>query len=166
MLAFAVAMPVAPVVATAASASSGSHAVVASHGNDDPAGSESGDDNSGKKGAGENKGKHKQKGKKAHAKFNLGGRLTAVDAAAGTVTFRVHGGKFKALRGTDLTVTLADGARVRRNGSAATLADLVAGDHVRAKGVRAGDEWTAARVHAESRDHHAEPGDDSPSDSA
>jgi hypothetical protein len=147
VLAFAIAMPVAPMAATAASASTGSRVVAASHGNDDPAGDDAG--------------KHKQKGKKAHAKFNLGGGITAVDAAAGTVTFRVHGGKFKALRKTELTVTVADGARVRRNGAVVTLADLVVGDHVRVKGVRGTDGvWTANRVTAEARDNQAEPGDD------
>jgi hypothetical protein len=151
MLALAVALPVAPVAATAASASTGSHAVVASHGSDDPAGHDNG--------------KHKQKGKKAHVKFNLGGHITAVDAVAGTVTFKVHGGKFKALRGTELTVTVAEGARVRRNGDAVTLADLVVGDHVRAKGVRGTDgAWTANRVTAEGPQQDDAPGDDTPGD--
>jgi hypothetical protein len=148
LLALAVAVPVSPVVAGAASAATTSHARLAPHGSDDGAGHSA---------------NHKS-GKKAHTKFNLGGRITAVDAAAGSVTFRVHGGKFKALRGTELTVTAADGARIRRNGGAVTLADLVVGDHVRAKGVRDSDVWTAARINAEARHHQAEPGDDNGSD--
>jgi hypothetical protein len=103
--------------------------------------------------------------KQARAKFNLGGRLTAVDAAAGTVTFRVHGGKFKAVRGTELTVVVADGARVRRNEAAATLADFQVGDRVRAKGVRLDGVWTAKRVKAESPGFHDDDaGDDSGDD--
>ncbi len=101
---------------------------------------------SGKEKAGKAK---KQKAKKARAKFNLGGRLTAVDPEAGSVTFRVHGGQVKSVRGTELTVVLAEDARVRRNDAAATLADFQIGDKVRAKGVRAHGVWTAKRVKAE-----------------
>jgi hypothetical protein len=158
MLALTVALPVAPVAATAAFATSHSNAVVTSHGDDDPAGH-----HSGRNGKSDDKGKHGQKGKKAHVKFNLGGRVTAV--AADSVTFKVHGGKFKALRGTDLTVAVADGARVRRNGVAVTPADLVVGDHVRAKGVRGADgTWTANRVTAEARHQKPAPGDDNGGD--
>ena len=95
------------------------------------------------------KAKAAKKAKKAQkALFNLGGRLTAVDAGAGTVTFTVHGGQIKALRGESLTVTLAEGARVLRNDGPATLADFVVGDKVRAKGTRAGDVFSAKRVKA------------------
>lgn len=141
MLGLALALPLAPVVTTTASAETASVAQVASHGDgkDDRA----------------DKGKKKQKGKKAKkasAKFNLGGRLTAVDAEAGTVTFRVHGGKIKSVRGTELTVVVGEGARVRRNDAAATLADFQVGDKVRAKGTRAEGVWTASRVKAEAPD--------------
>lgn len=156
MLALAVALPLAPVVTPAASAGSGAVVRVAPHGGDDGAKHDRAD-----------KSKHKQKGEQARAKFNLGGRLTAVDAEAGTVTFRVHGGKFKAVRGTELTVIVADGARVRRNEAAATLADFQVGDRVRAKGVRVDGAWTAKRVKAESPGfHHDDAGDDSPDDSS
>ncbi|MDX6300152.1 MAG: hypothetical protein QOF53_1366 [Nocardioidaceae bacterium] len=141
MLALAIAMPVAPIVATSATASPGSVASVVSHPNDGGTGHAGKD-------VGQDSGKQKP-GKNAHAKFNLGGRITAVDALAGTVTFRVHGGKFKALRGTELTVSVADGARVRRNHSAATLADFQIGDKVRAKGVQLDGVWTAKRIQAE-----------------
>ncbi|HUR75682.1 MAG TPA: hypothetical protein VMZ00_15480 [Sporichthya sp.] len=153
IVALAVALPVAPAVTTAASAASGSVVRVASHGHD-----------GGGKDDRADQGKHKQKGKKAHAKFNLGGRLTAVDPAAGTVTFRVHGGQVKAVRGTELTVVLAPDARVRRNDAAATLADFQVGDKVRAKGVRTADVWTANRVKAESpRSHTGDDGENSSS---
>lgn len=144
LLALAVAMPVAPVVATAASAAPASHSVAAPHGGDH-----------GK--AGKSHGKKDQ----AQRKFNLGGRLTAVDAAAGTATFRVHGGKFKALRGTELTVVLGDGARVWRNDVAATLADFQVGDQVRAKGLRVDDVWTATMFKGEGADPQTSPGDGS-----
>jgi hypothetical protein len=160
LLAVAVALPAAPALITSASASV---TQVASHGN--PGGGHSGK-------SAHDHGKHKQKGKKAHDSFNLGGTITAVDTTAGTVTFTVHGGKFKALRNTDLTVTATDSTRVRRNG-AATLADLAVGDHVRVKGNHTGDSWTASRITAEAPDTSdtpggddggttPEPGDDSP----
>lgn len=91
--------------------------------------------------------KQKQKGKKD---FNLGGRLIAVDVSANSVTFLVHGGKNKALRGTELTVLVADGARVRRNGAPAALADFAVGDKVRAKGKPVDGVFTASRVQARS----------------
>jgi len=156
MLALALALPVAPVVTTTASAETASVSQVAKHGDD-----------------GANKGKNKQKGKKAkkakkaQTKFNLGGRLTAVDAEAGTVTFRVHGGKIKSVRGTELTVVVAADARVRRNDAAATLADFQVGDKVRAKGSRVDGVWTASRVQAEAPDYVGDDsGDDSGSDSS
>lgn len=168
VLALALALPIAPVAATAASAHSGSVVRVAPHGSDDGPGHESGsgqDDRGKDRGKEDKQGKHKQKGKKARTKFNLGGRVTAVDVTAGTVTFRVHGGKFKALRKTELTVTVADGARVRHNDAAATLADFSVGDKVRAKGNKVDGVWTANRIKAESPGFHAEPGDDSGDDS-
>jgi hypothetical protein len=138
-LAVAMALPVLPVVSAAAAPNtSGAVAHVAKHGPDGAADDNGGNDHK------------KQKGKKAKREFNLGGRLTAVDATAHTVTFRVHGGKVKALRGTELTVVVADGARVRRDDAAATLADLAVGDKVRAKGKQVDGVYTASRVQAES----------------
>jgi hypothetical protein len=160
MLALAVTLPLAPVVTTTAAADTGSVVRLASHGSDDGGTDDrGGNDKSADRG--------KQKREQARAKFNLGGRLTAVDAEAGTVTFRVHGGKFKALRGTELTVLVADGARVRRNDAAATLADFQVGDKVRAKGLRLDGVWTAKRVKAESPGFHDDDsGDDSPDDNS
>jgi len=149
MLALAVALPAAPIVATAASAAPASHSVAAPHGSDGQ-----GSDHKSDKGKA---GKSHSKKEQAQRKFNLGGSLTAVDAVAGTATFRVHGGKFKALRGTELTVVLADGARVRRNDAAATLADFQVGDQVRAKGLRVDSVWTATMFKGEGAEPQPEP---------
>lgn len=64
-----------------------------------------------------------------HRVFVLGGEVAAVDAAAGTLTVLVHGGPYKLLRGTEVTVSVDPDAKVTREGEA-TLADLVVGDHV------------------------------------
>jgi hypothetical protein len=88
--------------------------------------------------------------KKAKIKFSLAGRLVSVDAGAGTLTFTVHGGK-KALRNTDLTVTVTPDTRIKRNGKAVALSALVAGDHVSIKGTHVDTTWTAKKVHAQAR---------------
>ncbi len=89
-----------------------------------------------------NKGKAKKKG---HSKvaFVHAGKVSAVDAEAGTVSFVVRGGQNKALRGCVLTVAVNADTKISRNGNAATLADLVAGDHVNVKGTSAKDATTA-----------------------
>jgi hypothetical protein len=89
--------------------------------------------------------------KPAKARFAAGGRLASVDVAAGTLTFRVQGGKDKALRRQLVTVTVADTAVVRRDGAVVGLGDLVAGDHVRVSGLRNASTFTVTRVAAESR---------------
>lgn len=59
----------------------------------------------------------------------LGGEVQSV--AGQILTFTVHGGRYKVLRGTDLTVIVAFDAKITKNETeGATLADLVAGDHV------------------------------------
>lgn len=75
---------------------------------------------------------------RAHSKrfFVLGGKVTAVTPAdptvagsTSTLTFTVHGGRYKELRGTDVTVTVLPDAKVTRDG----VVDLPAvqiGDHV------------------------------------
>jgi hypothetical protein len=73
----------------------------------------------------------------AHRSVVVGGRLVSAtsddplttDLNEGQVVLTVHGGRFKLLRGTDVTVVVDSTAKVTRDG-AATLADLVAGDHV------------------------------------
>ena len=79
----------------------------------------------------------------------VGGTVTAVDAAAGTLTLTVQGGRDKALRATSLTATLAQDARVQRGGRAATLADVLVGDRVQVEGVRTEAGCTAVRVVAQ-----------------
>lgn len=61
--------------------------------------------------------------------FVVGGEVTAVDATAGTLSFTVHGGRYKPLRDTVVTVNVAPDAKVTRDG-VATLADVLVGDHV------------------------------------
>lgn len=68
-----------------------------------------------------------------HRSIVLGGKVVsttaAVAAVPGSVTLVVHGSRFKALRGTTLTVTVTDTTKVTREGPA-TLADVLVGDHV------------------------------------
>lgn len=66
----------------------------------------------------------------------------ATAAVAGTVTFVVHGGRFKDLRGETVTASVADTAKVTRDGEA-VLTDLVAGDHVNVKWKRVDFSYTA-----------------------
>lgn len=89
------------------------------------------------------------------ARFVAAGRVVSADAAAGTLTFRVQGGKDKALRKQLLTVTAAPTAVVRRNGTVGTLADLVAGDHVKVSGMHTGTTYVALRVTADGIDDPA-----------
>lgn len=103
------------------------------------------------------KGKGQGKAKKhGHAKpsFVHAGKVNAVDATAGTVTFVVRGGQNKALRGCLLTVVVTATTKIQRDDVAATLADVVAGDHVNVKGGTTRDAvtgdvtYTATRVSA------------------
>ena len=80
--------------------------------------------------------------------FSYNGTLTAVDAAAGTVTIKVPGGGQKALRSAKLTLTVPASAAVRRNGAVATLGELVVGDKLQVKGDRVGTVHTVRRVSA------------------
>jgi hypothetical protein len=92
---------------------------------------------------------HAKPAKAVKVRFVAAGRLVSADAAAGTLTFRVQGGKDKALRKQLLTVTVASTTVVRRNGVLATLSDLVAGDHVNISGLRTGTAYAAVRVAVE-----------------
>ena len=80
--------------------------------------------------------------------FSYNGTLTALDAAAGTVTIKVPGGGQKALRSAKLTLTVPASAAVRRNGAVATLGELVVGDKLQVKGDRVGTVHTVRRVSA------------------
>jgi hypothetical protein len=95
--------------------------------------------------------------KKGHSKpaFVHAGKVTAVDATASTLTFVVHGGQVKALRGCTLTVVVTPDTKINRNDAAATLGDIAAGDHVNVKGTTTRDAttgdvtYTATRVSAD-----------------
>ena len=78
------------------------------------------------------------------ARFVAVGFVTAVDTAE--VTLDVKGGR-KSLRqlGT-VTVTAAEGAKVKLNGERVTLDALAAGDHVMVKGAKVGDVYLANKV--------------------
>jgi len=70
----------------------------------------------------------------AHRSFVLGGKVTAVSVAAtpdtaSTLTFVVHGGAYKALRGVEVTVDVPATAKVTRDG-VVELAAVLVGDHV------------------------------------
>lgn len=102
-----------------------------------------------------NKGKSEENKKKGKVKFALHG--TVVSVVDNQLTFTVKGGKFKKLRGTDLSVTVAADAKIVRNEETVLLAGVQAGDRVNVKGKRVkgelGDEaFTATRVKATSPD--------------
>ena len=53
----------------------------------------------------------------------------AVEGTPATLTFTVHGGRYKDLRGTDVTVTVLADAKVTRDG-VVDLSAVLVGDHV------------------------------------
>jgi hypothetical protein len=70
----------------------------------------------------------------AHRSFVLGGKVTAASVAAtpdvaSSLTFVVHGGAYKALRGVEVTVDVPATAKVTRDG-VVELAAVQVGDHV------------------------------------
>ena len=79
---------------------------------------------------------------KSHSHFTANGRVTAVGDTS--FTMHVKGGS-KDLHGTDVTVSLADNAKVRRDGAKAQLSDLQVGDWANAVGSRAEDGSLTAR---------------------
>jgi len=86
-------------------------------------------------------GTHANHGKsKTH--FTANGKVTAVDATS--FTMHVKGGS-KDLHSTDVTVTVTDTTKMRRNGVKATLADLQVGDKVNSHGARGEDGTLTAR---------------------
>lgn len=92
--------------------------------------------------------------------FVLGGKVTAVSLAdpavegsESTLTLAVHGGRYQALRHTEVTVTVAADAKVTRDG-VVDLAAVQVGDHVVVKsrdfeisGTRHAELLVSARVH-------------------
>lgn len=96
----------------------------------------------------------KQRGKSADAKARKAVRFVATGTvvAVGTdsLTVAVKGGNSKALRGTEATFVVPADARVNRDDTPATLADVLAGDHVAVKGASKDGALVASRVNAES----------------
>jgi hypothetical protein len=82
---------------------------------------------------------------KVRAKFAASGRVTAVDAVAGTVTVAAKGGT-KDVRKRTVTVSVADDARVRINGKRAALDAVVVGAKISVTGDRVNGVYTATRV--------------------
>jgi hypothetical protein len=80
--------------------------------------------------------------------FTAAGHVTAVGTDTLTVTLDVKGGNQK-LKGQSLTVSVPSTARVTREGVAATLADVQAGDHVAIQGTKSGTTYTAVKVHVD-----------------
>lgn len=66
--------------------------------------------------------------------FVLGGSVSAVDTTTSTLTFTVHGGRYKALRGTGVTVSVPLTAKITREGAVdgvpVLLSAVLVGDHV------------------------------------
>ncbi|WP_432492640.1 hypothetical protein [Kineococcus auxinigenes] len=82
----------------------------------------------------------------------VNGTVSAVDAAAGTLTVTVRGGRDKSLRGKELVVAVAESAKIVRDDAAVELAEIAVGDHVSVKGTRGTAGPTATRVSADSGD--------------
>ena len=83
---------------------------------------------------------------KSKTHFTANGKVTAVDATS--FTMHVKGGS-KDLHGTDVTVTVSDTTKMRRDGAKATVADLQVGDKVNVHGARGSDgTFTARHVNA------------------
>lgn len=97
-----------------------------------------------------NKGKAKKKGH-SRAAFVHAGKVTNVDITANTVSFVVRGGQNKALRGCVLTVFVTENTKINRDDAPASLASLVAGDHVNVKGTSAKDATTSEVTHTAKR---------------
>lgn len=93
------------------------------------------------------------KGKSAAAKQRKAARFvangTVVAVGADSLTVAVKGGA-KSLRGTEAVITVAADARISRDDVAATLADILAGDHVSVRGARRDGVLVASRLNASS----------------
>lgn len=82
--------------------------------------------------------------------FAASGKVTAVDAAAGTVTVQAKGGT-KDVRKRTVTVTVAGNARIKINDKVGTLAAVKPGAKITVTGTRSGDVYTATRVQVSQR---------------
>jgi hypothetical protein len=77
--------------------------------------------------------------------FAATGKVTAVDAAAGTVTLLATGGT-KDVRKRTVTVTVPASVRIKAQGQRITLATIVVGAKITVVGKRAGGSYTATHV--------------------
>ncbi|MGQ0630281.1 MAG: hypothetical protein ACT4P1_04515 [Sporichthyaceae bacterium] len=101
-----------------------------------------------------NKAKAKKKG---HNKvtFVHGGKVMAVEATAGTLTFVVRGGQNKALRGCTLTVVVTESTKINRDDAPVVLGAITPTDKVNVKGTTSRDAttgevtYTATRISAD-----------------
>jgi hypothetical protein len=83
----------------------------------------------------------------AKVAFAATGTITAVDAAAGTVTVAAKGGS-KDVRGKTVTITVVAGTRIRLNGKSKSLGELAAGDRIAVAGVHQSTGYVATRIEA------------------
>jgi hypothetical protein len=84
-------------------------------------------------------------------RFVAVGTVDAVDADLSTVTFEVTGGSPRSLRHQTVTFEVSPTASIKLDDVAAELAEVEAGDHVVAKGVKNADgDWVASKLRFES----------------
>jgi hypothetical protein len=83
-------------------------------------------------------------------KFSASGTVTAVDAAAGTVTVSAKGGT-KDVKGQTVTVKVPSTAKVVVNKSGKSLADIAAGFTITVEGTKTGTVYTATKVEAKGK---------------
>jgi hypothetical protein len=83
---------------------------------------------------------------KHHHKVVLQGTVTAV--APTSITITVHGGRWKALRGTSVVFVVTTTTKVTRNDADSTIASVKVGDHANIKGTKVDAVYTAVRISA------------------
>jgi hypothetical protein len=83
--------------------------------------------------------------KPVRTRFEASGKVTAVDAAAGTVTLLASNGT-KDVRKQTVTVTVPGSLRVVVNGKRTTLKAVAVGARIAVNGTRVGTAYTAAKV--------------------
>ncbi|MEP7054441.1 MAG: hypothetical protein ABI912_04265 [Actinomycetota bacterium] len=71
---------------------------------------------------------------KRHHKLVLAGTVTAVSPTS--ITFTVHGGRYKALRGTSVSAVVTATTKVSRNDADSAIASVKVGDHVNVKTIK------------------------------
>lgn len=82
--------------------------------------------------------------------FAASGKVTAVDAAAGTVTVQAKGGT-KDVHKRTVTVTVASNAKIKINDKVGTLAAVQPGAKITVTGTRSTGVYTATRVQVSQR---------------